>query len=90
MRITSALVISAVAVAIGVWLRGPMLWFPVSSLLASIVELLTRRWVASDRYGTALALSATLKLFFALIGFYAVFGQLVCVALVAFWLASAA
>ena len=89
MRLTSSLVISAVTLLVGLWARAPFVWLPVTVLLASVIELFTRSWVTSDRLGRAVTLSVLLKFSFALIGFYAMVGQVICVGLLGFWITSA-
>ena len=74
---------------VGLWFNGQWLWIPAAVLMASIVDLFTRAWVASDRLGTATSVSILLKFSFAMVGFFAMVGQLICVGLVAYWIASA-
>lgn len=85
MRITVAIIISLLTVIIGLALAKPYTLVPVSFLIASIIEILTRRWVASRRLGSWTNLSFTLKLIFMLIGFYALIGQIVCVVFIIWW-----
>ena len=59
----------------------------LSILAAGVIDLFTRAWVMSDRLGSARNLSALLKFFFALIGFYAMIGQVVCIGLIIWWFA---
>lgn len=61
------------------------MWIPLSVLGAGIVDLFTRQWVMSDRVGQMQKLSMTLKSMFALVGFYAMIGQVVCVGLIIWW-----
>lgn len=61
------------------------LWIPISVLIAGIIDLFSRQWVSSDRLGRAKVLSSILKLLFALIGFYAMIGQIACIILLIWW-----
>lgn len=85
MRINTAIIISGVTLGIGYFFNQPYLWVPLSVLVAGFIDLFTRNWVASDRFGSARALSAYLKFFFALVGFYAMLGQIACIALIIYW-----
>ena len=86
MKINSAILISFFVLLIGFSFDQSYLWIPFSVLVAGITDLLTRRWVTSDQFGSTRHLSALLKLFFALIGFYAMLGQAICIGLILWWL----
>jgi len=83
--ITSSLIISAITLALGIALKAPLLWLPISVLIASIVDSLTRSWTTSDRLGRARTASAIIKGIFSLMGIYATIGQLACVGVIIFW-----
>ncbi len=86
MRINSAIIIAFVALFIRFFSNQPYLCIPLSVLIAGLIDLYTRRWVISDRLGSAKNLSALIKFLFALIGFYAMLGQIVCIGLIIWWL----
>ena len=85
MKINYAIIIALLTLLLGFFFNQPYLWIPFSVLVAGFVDLFTRRWVLSDRFGTAKNLSALLKLLFTLVGFYAMLGQVACVVLVFWW-----
>jgi len=85
MKINTSVIISAIALAVGLFLNEPYLWVPLSVLIAGLIDLSTRQWVISDRLGSAQRFSILLKFFFATIGFYAMLGQILCIALVVWW-----
>jgi len=84
MRFNTSIIISFITLVLGMIL-GVISWIPVSVLVAGVVDLYTRRWVMSDKLGSAKNLSMSIKFFFALIGFYAMIGQLLCVGLIIWW-----
>lgn len=85
MRLSTAIIISLITLALGFFTGQLYLWVPVSVLIAGIIDLFTRQWVMSDRLGNMRNLSALLKFFLSLIGFYAMIGQIVCVGLIVWW-----
>ena len=85
-RLTTAIVINGLCAIPGVVWLFEFWWVPVSGLLAGLIELPTRDWLASDRLGTARGLSVIVKFLFALIGFYALITQLASIALVVYWI----
>ncbi len=85
MRFNTAIIISLITLGIGFFFHKPLLWLPISILLAGVVDLFTRQWVASDRLGRARNLSMSLKGIFALIGFYGTVGQIACIVLIVWW-----
>lgn len=87
MKINLAIIISLPILLIGLFTNQLYLWIPLSVLIASTIDLFTRQWVHSNRLGNAQALSSTIKLLFALIGFYATIGQLACITLLIWWFA---
>ncbi len=85
MKLNIAVVIATITFLLGISLNQPYLWIPVSVLGAGVIDLFTRSWVMSERLGSAKTLSTTLKSFLALIGFYAMLGQIACVGLILWW-----
>lgn len=85
MKVNSAMLISLPVLLLGYFLNQPHTWIPFTVLLASAVDLLTRKWVSSDKIGTARNLSILVKGLFGLIGFYAMLGQIICLGLVFWW-----
>lgn len=84
MKISLAIVISLITVVVGlIWEKSIVL--PLSFLLASIVELPTRKWVNSDRLGSMRNSSFIIKSLLTLIGFYALIGQFICVIIIIRW-----
>lgn len=86
MRLNTTVVIALVTLIGGIIASKGPIWIPVSVLAAGIIDLLTRSWVASERLGKWAGPSAVLKLGFALIGFYGLIGQFVCIVLIGRWL----
>jgi hypothetical protein len=86
MRLNTALVISSITLTVGFIFREAHLWIPVSIMIAALIDLLTRPWYGSNAMGEWVGLSIVLKFIFALVGFYATIGQLVCMGLFAWWL----
>ncbi|MDO8676043.1 MAG: hypothetical protein Q7K16_00045 [Candidatus Azambacteria bacterium] len=87
MKINLVIIISALVLLLGFFTDQSYLWIPVTVLIAGIVDLFTRRWVSSDKLGSAQSLSVIMKFVFALIGFYAMIGQVVCIGLLIWWFA---
>lgn len=85
MKFNSATIIALFTLLFGFFFNQPYLWIPLSVLVAGFVDLSTRQWVMSDRFGTAKNLSALIKFLFTLIGFYAMLGQIVCIGLILWW-----
>ena len=85
MKLNTAVIISGITLLLGIGFSQPYLWVPLTVLIAGIIDLFTRKWVASDRLGRALRLSVFLKFFFSLIGFYGMLGQVACVGLILWW-----
>lgn len=88
MKLNTSIVIAGITLLAGVIFQQPYLWIPLSVFAASIVDLLTRQWVMSDRLGRMSGVSTFLKMLLALVGFYAMLGQVACVVLVGWWLFS--
>lgn len=86
MKLSTAIIISGLTLLIGFVFSQPLLWLPTSILIAGLIDLFTRSWVASDRLGQARTMSMLLKFTFALVGFYAMLGQLICIGLITWWL----
>ena len=88
MRLTTSLIITAVCSIIGtIWVKQYLL-LPYSGLVASAVDLLTRKWVSSNRLGRAVRISMILKFTLSIIGFYAILAQFACVGLLVYWIAT--
>jgi hypothetical protein len=86
MRLNTAVVIAGFTLLAGIIFGERHLWIPASILVAGSIDLLTRRWYASDAVGEWMTLSILLKFVFSLIGFYATVGQLACLGLIVWWL----
>lgn len=87
MKINLAIIISAPVLLAGFFTEQSYLWIPATVLIAAAVDLFTRQWISSDKLGSAQSFSAVLKLLFALVGFYAMIGQIVCIGLLIWWFA---
>lgn len=85
MRLNTAIIISLITLVLGFFSGQLYLWVPLSVLIAGIIDSFTRQWVTSDRVGQMQKLSITLKSLLALIGFYAMIGQVVCIGLIIWW-----
>ena len=85
MKFNTAIIISLITLLLGFFSEQPYLWIPLSVLVAGIIDLFTRQWIMSDRIGQMQRLSMTLKSILALIGFYAMFGQVACIVLIISW-----
>lgn len=85
MKITSAITITGVASAWGLLAANPFLWIPITGLIASFIDTMTRGWVQSPRLGASMNLSIILKFVFTLMGTYAMISQLGCVVLMIYW-----
>ncbi|MDP2593415.1 MAG: hypothetical protein Q8P52_02065 [bacterium] len=81
----SEITIPAITLLLGFFFKQLFLWIPLSVLIAGFIDLFTRQWVMSDRVGEMQRFSMTLKSAFALIGFYAMIGQVICVGLIIWW-----
>ena len=88
MRFNTSIIIAGITLIAGVVFQQPHLWIPLSVLAASVIDLFTRQWVMSDRLGRMREVSALLKMLLALIGFYAMLGQVACIVLVGWWIFS--
>ncbi len=87
MKINLAIIISVLVLLVGFFTDQSYLWIPVTVLIAGIINLFTRQWVSSDELGSAQSFSVILKFMLALIGFYAMIGQVVCIGLLIRWFA---
>lgn len=85
MRINIAIVISGITLMLGAILNKSYLWIPLSVLVAGLIDLFTRRWVVSDRLGSAVNISMFLKSFCSLAVLYAMVGEVICVGLIIWW-----
>jgi hypothetical protein len=86
MKINLSIIISFIVLLFGFFAKESFLWIPLTVLITGVIDLLTRRWVISNKLGSAKNLSAIVKLLLTLIGFYAMIGQFVCVLLLIWWL----
>lgn len=85
MRINLAIIISFFVLIIGLFFGKPYLWIPSTVLAAGFIDLFTKSWIISDRLGSATTFSILIKSILALIIFYAIFGQIICIGLVFWW-----
>ena len=85
MRLNTSIAISVITLIIALLFGFSYLWIPVSVLVAGFIDLFTRQWVMSDRVGSMQNLSVSLKFIVALVGFYAMVGQIICVGLIVWW-----
>lgn len=85
MRLTSSIVISFITLVLGLFFKQPLIWLPSSFFIASIIDSLTRKFVKSEGLGQWVKTSVILKFLCALLGFYAIIGQLVCIYLILTW-----
>jgi hypothetical protein len=85
MKFNTAIIISLITLLLGFFFEQLYLWIPLSVLGAGFIDLFTRQWVMSNQIGQMQKLSMTLKSAFALIGFYATIGQVVCIGLIIWW-----
>lgn len=88
MKMTNAFVISSITLVAGLIFKAPLLWIPTSIVIASLIDMSTRRWVLSDRLGTSQNASIIIKFVLSLIMMYAMIGQFLCVGLILYWLIS--
>lgn len=85
MKISLAIIISSLTVIIGLFFGKPVVWFPLSFFVASLIELSTRRWVSSEDLGSWTNFSVIIKFILGLVGFYALAGQVICVGIIIWW-----
>lgn len=85
MKISLAIIISSLTVLIGLFFGKPFILIPLSFFVASLIELLTRRWVSSQELGSWTNFSVILKFILASVGFYALVGQVICIGLIIWW-----
>jgi hypothetical protein len=84
-KITTSIILSFVVLVVGLVIKGPFLWIPITVFAASIIDVFVREWVMSDRMGLNSELSALIKLVFMVIMTYSSWGQIACLALVFYW-----
>ena len=87
-RLNSAVVVAVITILLGVVFKQHLLWIPISVLTAAIVDLQTRGWYNSYRVGSMAGLSTGLKFVCSLIGLYAALGQIACLVLIIWWIAT--
>ena len=88
MRLNTSIVIAALTLTVGVIFGEKLIWIPISVLVAGIFDLFTRRWYRSNALGEWVGFSITLKFICSLVGFYATIGQLFCLGLTIWWIAT--
>jgi len=88
MRLNAPTVIAGATLIVGLVFQQDHLWIPATVLAAGVTDILTRHWVASKKAGKWPAASTFLKFLCALVSFYAVVGQIVCILLIPWWLAT--
>jgi hypothetical protein len=86
MRLSTSILINAICLIIGILLKEGFLWIPISGLIASLIEVNMRKWVSSDRLGSAIKINVILKFGLSLIGFYSLLSQIACVGVLLYWL----
>lgn len=86
MKINRSIIISIIAIVIGLLLKTTFLWLPISVLVAGIIDSITRRWVLSDELGSHQKQSILIKFFLSLVIGYASLGQYICLALTTWWI----
>lgn len=85
MKINTSIVIAGITLLLGIFLKQSNIWIPLSVLVAGVVDLFTRKWVASDRLGSATNLSMFIKSLCSIAVLYAMIGQVVCIGLIITW-----
>lgn len=80
-----ALIVASITTFLGFYFDKSTLWLPVTVFRASVFDLLTRKWVMSERLGSSKTLSMFLKSLCSLVIIYATIGQIICVWLVIKW-----
>jgi hypothetical protein len=85
MKISLAIIISSITVIIGLIFSKTNVWIPFSFLLASVIELSTRKWITSERLGAWKNFSVALKSLLSVVGFYALIGQIICIGIIIWW-----
>lgn len=85
MRLTAPTVIAGATLIAGLIFHQNYLWIPATVLAAGLIDLFTRRWVASKNPGRWPTASTFLKFVCALVSFYAIVGQVACLVLIPVW-----
>ena len=86
-KLTTAFVITAGCSVWGTIEGYPYLWIPYSGVVASIIDLFSRKWVKSEKLnGLLMGLSIVPKFALSLIGVYAMLIQFACLALGVYWI----
>lgn len=85
MKLNLSFVVSLITITIGL-LMSQSIFVPITVLIASVIDLLTREWVMSEKVGTAVGLSIILKFIFSAIGMYALLGILINIILIFIWI----
>jgi len=84
-RLNAPTVIAGATLIVGLVFQKGQLWIPATVLAAGLIDLFTRRWVASNRVGKWPNADNFLKFVCALVSFYAIVGQVVCLVLIPVW-----
>ena len=85
MRLNAPTVIAGATLIVGLIFHQNYLWIPATVLAAGLIDLFTRRWVASENPGRWPTASTFLKFVCALVSFYAIVGQVACLVLIPVW-----
>ena len=85
MRLNAPTVIAGAALIVGLIFQKGQLWIPATVLAAGLIDLFTRRWVASNQVGKWPNADNFLKFVCALVSFYAIVGQVACLVLIPVW-----
>ncbi|OGJ14108.1 hypothetical protein A2554_01155 [Candidatus Nomurabacteria bacterium RIFOXYD2_FULL_35_12] len=85
MKINIAITISVLTLILGFVTKQVYLWIPLTVLIAGLIDMFSRQWVASDRLGSSINLSMFLKSLCSLAVLYVLIGQIICLGLVVWW-----
>jgi hypothetical protein len=84
-RLNAPTIIAGATLIVGLIFQKSHLWIPATVLAAGLIDLFTRRWVASKDAGKWPTASTFLKFVCALVSFYAIVGQVACLVLIPVW-----
>lgn len=85
MKLNIAFVISLITLLIGLFFNKQYIVWPLTILIASIIDLFTRKWFVSDKLGSNMTASVLLKALLVTISFYGMVGQIICLVLLYKW-----
>jgi hypothetical protein len=86
-KLTTAFVMTVICSVWGTIEDYPYLWVPYSGVVASTIDLFSRKWVKSEKLdGLLMGLSIVPKFALSLIGVYAMLIQFACLALGIYWI----